>query len=105
MSGFSRTRALKLYKDHAMTRRFLAVTVALTATVAFLIGLVVAGTMTPAPAVSATTPRPPVVRNGVRDVVRDAAIEPVPPERVSFADIAERLNPAVVNIDATSRGD
>ena len=36
-----------------MTRRFLAVTVSLAATVAFLIGLVVAGSLTPARAVSA----------------------------------------------------
>ena len=35
-----------------MTRRFLAVTVFLAATVAFLIGVVVAGTMTPARAAS-----------------------------------------------------
>ena len=38
-----------------MTRRFLAVTVSLAATIAFLIGLVVAGTLTPAPAISATS--------------------------------------------------
>jgi Na+/H+-dicarboxylate symporter len=37
----------------SMTRRFLVVTVCLTATVAFLVGLIVAGTMTPAPAISA----------------------------------------------------
>ena len=79
-----------------MTRRFLAVTICLTATVAFFVGLVVAGTMTPAPASSATAPAP----------VRVAAA-PGPPlagGAVSFADIAERLNPAVVNIDAAARG-
>ena len=78
-----------------MTRRFLAVSVSLAATVAFLVGLVVAGTMTPAPAVSATPPAP----------TRTSAPVPAPavPGVVSFADIAERLNPAVVNIDATSR--
>jgi serine protease Do len=80
-----------------MTRRFLAVTVSLAATVAFLVGLVVAGTMTPAPAVSATVPRPALA--GERPVVTLQA------DTVSFADIAERLNPAVVNIDATARGD
>jgi len=84
-----------------MNRRFLAVTVCLTATVAFLIGLIVAGSMTPQPAVSApaastaTTPLSPV---------RARSAVPVSPGVVSFADIAERLNPAVVNIDATSRG-
>ena len=40
-----------------MTRRLLAVTIGLVATVAFLIGLIVAGTMTPAPAHSAPEPR------------------------------------------------
>ncbi len=78
-----------------MTRRFLAATVALTAVVAFLVGLIVAGSMTPAPAVSA----PPAIAPPVR-----APVASVAPHVVSFADIAERLNPAVVNIDASSRG-
>jgi serine protease Do len=78
-----------------MTRRFLVVTVSLTATVAFLVGLIVAGTMTPAPANSATPPR---------TTVRALATSTGSPDSISFADVAERLNPAVVNIDATSRG-
>ena len=84
-----------------MTRRFLAVTVSLAATVAFLIGLVVAGTMTPAPAMSATTmsaAAPP------RAPARAPATVSASPAGVSFVDIAERLNPAVVSIDASSRG-
>ena len=80
-----------------MTRRFLAVTVSLTATVAFFVGLVVAGSMMPAPAVSAIPAAP------VRTV--EAPPAPVPAGAVSFADIAERLNPAVVSIDATTRGE
>ena len=78
-----------------MTRRFLVATVCLTAVVAFLVGLIVAGSMTPAPAVSA----PPITAKPSR-----AAAAAVAPSVVTFADIAERLNPAVVNIDATSRG-
>jgi serine protease Do len=78
-----------------MTRRFLAVTVCLVATVAFLIGLIVAGSMTPAPAQSASKPN---VTAG-----RPAALATSGPAVGSFADIAEQLNPAVVNIDATSR--
>ena len=89
-----------------MTRRFLAVTVFLAAAVAFLIGIVVAGTMTPARAASATAAReaapqlsaPPPPSRGIAP----ATIRTGDP---SFADIAERLNPAVVNIDATSRGE
>jgi serine protease Do len=80
-----------------MTRRFLVATVCLTAVVAFLVGLVVAGSMMPSPAVSNPA--------AARIPVRTAAGTPAPlPGVVSFADIAERLNPAVVNIDATSRG-
>ncbi len=98
-----------------MTRRFVAVTVSLTATVAFLIGLVVAGTMTPAPALSAMTafattsattvsagaPRRAPALDGATVSALPAAL----PGALSFADIAERLNPAVVSISATSRGE
>jgi len=79
-----------------MTRRFLAVTIGLVATVAFLIGLIVAGTLTPAPAHSAPDARPPSARVGTPPAAM--------PALASFADVAERLNPAVVNIDATVRG-
>jgi serine protease Do len=80
-----------------MTRRFLAVTIALTATVAFFVGLVVAGTMMPTPAASAIAPLPAAVRAAARSPAS------APAGAVSFADVAERLNPAVVNIDAASR--
>src|SRR5258706_2017558 len=79
-----------------MSRRFLAVTVGLTATVAFLIGLIVAGSMTPQRAVSA--PRVPVVPAHPHN---PAAVLPAV---VSFAGLAAQLKPAVVKIDATSRG-
>jgi serine protease Do len=79
-----------------MTRRFVAVTVCLVATIAFLIGLIVAGSMTPQPAISAPTAPALSVRT------RSAAT--LAPAISSFADVAERLNPAVVNIDATTRG-
>ena len=81
-----------------MTRRFLVVTVFLTATVSFLVGLIVAGSMTPSRAVSSA----PSV--GVPPSRTATPVAGLPPGTVSFADIAERLNPAVVNIDATSRG-
>jgi serine protease Do len=89
-----------------MTRRFLAVTVCLAATVAFLIGLVVAGTMTPARAASAPTVREPAPAPAWPAASsRTLAAVAIPAGDASFADIAERLNPAVVNIDATSRGE
>jgi serine protease Do len=78
-----------------MNRRFAFVTLCLTATTAFLVGLILAGSLTPAPARSGasttprlTTARPSSSAGGL----------------VNFADVAERINPAVVNIDATSRG-
>ena len=81
-----------------MTRRFVAATVCLSATVAFLVGLVVAGTMTPAPAISATPERPRFDRTA------STSRPLLPSTSASFADVAERINPAVVSIDATSRG-
>ena len=79
-----------------MSRRFALVTVVLVATAAFLVGLIVAGSMTPAPADSRTTGPTRAV-----SAVRTAALAPA---LVNFADVAEQINPAVVNIDATSRG-
>jgi serine protease Do len=63
------------------------------ATVGVLVGMVLTGSMTPAPAISATPRLRP--RGGQRRRGR--------PALTSFADIAERLNPAVVNIDAVQR--
>ena len=79
-----------------MARRFLVVSVSLIATVAFLIGLIVAGSLMPAPANSA--PEPSLA------VTRTANAGAAAPAVASFADVAERLNPAVVNIDATIPG-
>ena len=88
-----------------MTCRFLAVTVSLAATVAFLLGLV-AGTMTPAPTMSATTMSAGAPRRApALDPATVSALPAALPGGVSFADIAERLNPSVVSIDATSRGE
>lgn len=80
----------------SMPRRFLIVTMCLIGTVAFLIGLIVAGSLTPTPAHSAPE------RKGA--VVRPAKTSPAGPALASFADVADRINPAVVNIDATTRG-
>ena len=79
-----------------MARRFLVVTFSLVATVAFLIGLIVAGATVPVPANSA--PEPALAAS------RTANSGAAAPAVASFADVAERLNPAVVNIDATIPG-
>jgi serine protease Do len=81
-------------------RRFLIAAICLSGTVGMLLGLVIAGSLTPAPAVSfpgdvALAPSAPPV----------SSAPPVPggvASPVSFADAAERVNPAVVNIDSLS---
>ena len=80
-----------------MTRRFAYFTVGLTASVAFLVGMVVTGSMSPSQATSA-----PSV-SALRSARDDRPFMPGIAGVVNFADVAERLNPAVVNIDATSR--
>ena len=80
-----------------MNRRFVLVTLLLTATAAFLVGLIVAGSLTPSTAQSAGGGNAPLRRAAARPTI-------LPAGGVNFADIAERINPAVVNIDATSRG-
>jgi serine protease Do len=81
-----------------MTRRFAVFTVGLTACVFFLVGMVVTGSLTPSPATSA--PAVASIRPA-RDA--DRPLVPGLAGVVNFADVAERLNPAVVNIDASSR--
>ena len=77
-------------------RRFTILTVALASVVGLLVGLILAGQFTPAPVVT-TAPR------------MTAGVPDTPPVRpvgggggASFADVVERINAAVVNIDATS---
>jgi serine protease Do len=81
-----------------MSRRFTFVTVALTAVVAFLVGAIVAGGFHQ-PSISAGATSKPATASTVR-----AASAAVPATLVSFADVVERINPAVVNIDASTRG-
>jgi serine protease Do len=81
-----------------MSRRFTLVTVGLAASVAFLVGLILAGALTPTPVVSSAPKAPP----SPFERPRRAAVA-APPAIVNFADVAERINAAVVNIDATSR--
>ena len=79
-------------------RRFTILTVALASVVGLLVGLILAGQFTPTPVVT-TAPR-----------VYPAPIDPPRPvlpasganASANFADVVERINAAVVNIDATS---
>jgi len=81
-----------------MNRRFTVITLALTATIAFLVGAIVAGGIARS-AVSAGAPA-----KGVASKPGRAAAAPPAAALVSFAEVVERINPAVVNIDATARG-
>jgi serine protease Do len=79
-----------------MSRRFTIVTVSLVAVVAFLVGVILAGGFAHPP----LTAGAPEARGSLPTRDPDAAT----PSVVNFADVVERINPAVVNIDATARG-
>src|SRR5437868_993329 len=81
-----------------MSRRFTIVTLTLTAAVAFLVGTIVAGGIN----------RSAVIAG--RDVKKSAKRSDTGPHAgfpatasVNFADVVDRINPAVVSIDASSR--
>jgi serine protease Do len=80
-------------------RRFTFVTLALTAVVAFLIGAILAGGFE-----RATVSAGPGGKGIARTVRSSPSTAPVVPA-INFADVVERINPAVVNIDATTRGE
>src|SRR5688500_3259672 len=78
-------------------RRFTLLTVVLSSAVTFLVGLIIAGGVTPGPVVSSAVRRPAAAAEARPAGARAVA------GLVNFADVAERINPAVVNIDATSK--
>src|SRR6478672_1437272 len=75
-----------------MSKRFTLVTLALTAAVSYFIG-----------GVSPPTVDAPVAAVNIAQSPRTAPAATLG-SLVNFADVVEKLNPAVVNIDATSRG-
>ena len=81
------------------SRRFTIVSVVLAAVVSFLVGAIVAGGFGAPPVVAGA----PIVR--APGPTLRAGAGPVSGSLVNFADVVERINPAVVNIDATARGD
>ena len=82
-------------------RRFTYVTVALSSAVSFFVGVIIAGGGAGATA-GAIPAAPPVQREHLRPA-STAATGAAAGTSVNFADVAERINPAVVNIDAASR--
>jgi serine protease Do len=81
-----------------MSRRFTIVTLSLAAVVAFLVGVIVAGGVR-----QSSLSAGPTKRIGPAPVAHPASL-PVA-GLVNFADVVERINPAVVNIDATGSAD
>jgi serine protease Do len=84
-----------------MSRRFTFVTLALSTVVAFLVGIILAGGVSRTPVVSSESSTSGAA--SARERARPAAMKSAP-ALVNFADVAERINPAVVNIDAASKG-
>jgi serine protease Do len=84
-----------------MSQRFTIVSVTLTAVVAFLVGAIFAGGLEHASVAAGAPPRPESI---VRPVAAPPPAGPAGTLPVNFADVVERVNPAVVNIDATVRG-
>jgi S1-C subfamily serine protease len=89
-----------------MSRPFAFVMLALTAMMAFMVGLVVAGsvavTSDPTRGSRPSDPAPAAIH--ASPVVRASQATPRQATGlVNFADIAERINPAVVNIEASTR--
>lgn len=82
-----------------MSRRFTLVTLTLVALVAFLVGAIVAGGLGQPLVTAGETP----VRATVRPAPRSGSAAPAGGPLANFADVVERINPAVVNIDATTR--
>jgi serine protease Do len=79
-----------------MSRRFTILSVSLIALMAFLIGAILAGGVS----------RPTIEADSPAETRRTTIGAPGPPARstvVDFADVVERINPAIVSIDATGR--
>src|SRR5262245_46952074 len=81
-----------------MSRRFTFVTVALTAVISLLVGLIMAGEFNRPSILAGESERSP---RPIRTSTGAAPATGV----VNFADVVDRINPAVVNIEATTRND
>ena len=80
-------------------RRFTLLTVVLASAVAFLVGVIIAGGLTPGPWCRVGAARRSRRSAEATKTAGRARVAGV----VNFADVAERINAAVVNIDATSK--
>src|SRR5437016_8764650 len=82
-----------------MLLRFTLFTLALTAVVAFLVGAILAGGVARSSVAAGPTAKPADPHPPSR-----AAASPTPAAVPTFADVVARINSAVVNIDATTKG-
>jgi serine protease Do len=87
-----------------MNRLFVVTTVTLTAVIGVLVGMLVSVQRSVQPMVPAAAQAASSQLDGAPAPAEVADTRPVPASSLNFADIAARLNPAVVNIDATARG-
>ncbi len=86
-----------------MTRLFVITTATLTGIIGVLLGLL----LSLQPAGRSSAPAPVAVApnaGGAPPIAEASELRPSAAMSVNFADIAARMNPAVVNIDATARG-
>ena len=89
-----------------MTRQFAWITAALTGIIGMLIGIIVSAPRPQGGSASAPIRAEDTIRPASSDPAVAETVKPAPavtPSSVNFADIAARLNPAVVNIDASAR--
>ncbi|MDQ3171033.1 MAG: trypsin-like peptidase domain-containing protein [Acidobacteriota bacterium] len=88
-------------------RRFIPILVVLVAVVAFMIGLVVAGSgiRVPSGPMTVLSRGPQPLQTSPVAAAASALMAPAPlATGVDFAEVASRMNAAVVNVDASSRG-
>jgi serine protease Do len=86
-----------------MTRLFTITTATLTLIIGVLVGVLLNVPRSRQP-VMPSSAAASVALDGTPEPTQVADVRPMPNGSLNFADIAARLNPAVVNIDATARG-
>ena len=87
-----------------MNRLFVVTTATLTAVIGVLVGVLLSVGRPARPAERSPSPTVSSASDGAPAAAEYVDTRPVPSTSLNFADIAARLNPAVVNIDATARG-
>src|SRR6185436_10383664 len=87
-----------------MNRVFVVTTATLTAIIGVLVGVLLSMERPARPIERSSSQTASSPSDGAPAAAEFVDTRPVPSSSLNFADIAARLNPAVVNIDATARG-